>query len=91
MRTWNEGINDLHVEKTDVTFVSTSKEILEAYIRTGEPIDKAGAYGLQGLGAVLVKKINGSSTNVIGLPSSHLITLLLHYKVIATTFQQSVL
>lgn len=85
----NKAIRNVHVEKTDVTFVNAPEEILEAYVRTGEPIDKAGAYGIQGIGSVLVKEINGSCTNVIGLPLSRLISLLLQYKVIATTFQNT--
>lgn len=85
----NERVNDIHVEQTDVTFIDASEEILEAYIRTGEPLDKAGAYGLQGIGSVLVREINGSCSNVIGLPLHRLILLLLQYEIITTTFQQA--
>ena len=53
---------------TDVTFKSVSEKEIEWYIASGEPFDKAGAYGIQGLGAFLVKRINGSYTNVVGLP-----------------------
>ncbi len=59
-------------EKTDVTFFDLSeKEILD-YIKTGEPMDKAGAYGIQGRGALLVEKINGDYFNVVGLPIARL-------------------
>ncbi len=59
-------------EKTEVTFFNLSeKEILD-YIKTGEPMDKAGAYGIQGKGALFVKKINGDYFNVVGLPIARL-------------------
>ena len=53
---------------TDVDFISLSREICEAYLATEEPWDKAGAYGIQGLGGALVKTIRGSYSNVVGLP-----------------------
>ena len=55
-------------EATDVTFRPASRETLLRYIATGEPMDKAGAYGLQGRGVVLVERVDGDFTNVIGLP-----------------------
>lgn len=51
-----------------VTFVDLSDEDIAWYLATGEPFDKAGAYGLQGIGARFVRSIDGSPTNVIGLP-----------------------
>ena len=59
-------------ESTEVTFHSISEEEIEAYISTGEPFDKAGAYGIQGAGCMLVKKIDGCFFNVVGLPISKL-------------------
>lgn len=57
---------------TDVTFRELSDERIERYIKTGEPMDKAGAYGIQQLGALLVKSINGDYFNVVGLPVGEL-------------------
>lgn len=53
---------------TDVHFRKLTAAEIAAYIATGEPMDKAGAYGIQGRGAVLVEKINGCYNNVVGLP-----------------------
>lgn len=56
------------VVTTDVTFKVLSPEEISWYIETGEPFDKAGAYGIQAKGASLVREIRGSYTNVVGLP-----------------------
>lgn len=56
--------------KTDVVFWELADEEINAYIDTGEPFDKAGAYGIQGFGSVLVKEINGDYFSVVGLPVS---------------------
>lgn len=53
---------------TEVEFYPLSNEEIKAYIATGEPSDKAGAYGIQGKGALLVKQIKGDYFNVVGLP-----------------------
>ena len=55
-------------ESTDVTFCPICKEDLHAYVDSGDPLDKAGAYGIQGAFAIHVKRINGDFNNVIGLP-----------------------
>ncbi len=55
-------------EATVVEFRDISDEEIAAYIRTGEPMDKAGAYGIQNLGALFVKRIEGDYFNVVGLP-----------------------
>ena len=54
--------------RTDVHFKKLSEAEIEWYIQTGEPFDKAGGYAIQGIGTFLVKSINGSYTNVVGLP-----------------------
>ena len=51
-----------------VTFVVLSDEVIEWYVATGEPLDKAGAYAIQGAGAALVDSVEGSVSNIIGLP-----------------------
>ena len=55
-------------EMTTVTFRDLDPEEIEHYIATGEPMDKAGAYGVQGLGALLVERLDGDFFNVMGLP-----------------------
>ena len=56
------------VERTCVRFRPLSDEDIEAYIATGEPMDKAGAYGIQGVGAALVASVRGDFFNVMGFP-----------------------
>ncbi|OPX30647.1 MAG: hypothetical protein B1H09_04530 [Gemmatimonadaceae bacterium 4484_173] len=57
-------------ESTRVKFRELSESEIKAYIATGEPMDKAGAYGIQGIGCVLVEKVEGCYFNVMGLPIS---------------------
>jgi septum formation protein len=61
---------------TQVTFRSLSDELIDAYVATGEPMDKAGAYGIQGKGSLLVEKIDGCYFNVVGLPLVRLAEML---------------
>ena len=60
------------VETTRVTFLPLSEEDISYYISTGEPFDKAGAYGIQGIGGRYVERIEGCYFNVMGLPLSRL-------------------
>jgi septum formation protein len=66
----------LHVEKTRVEFLKMSEEEIENYIQTGEPFDKAGAYGIQGIAGRFATRIEGCYFNVLGLPLSRLWTTL---------------
>ncbi len=59
-------------ESTEVEFYPISDSEIDAYIKTGEPMDKAGAYGIQGRGSLFVKSVCGSYQNVVGLPTSAL-------------------
>ncbi len=63
-------------EVTKVKFHSLSTDFIASYVETGEPLDKAGAYGVQRRGALLVEKVDGCFYNVVGLPLSKLLTLL---------------
>lgn len=56
------------VEETQVTFRDLTEAEVRQYVSTGEPMDKAGAYGIQGLGGLLVEGIRGDYSNVVGLP-----------------------
>ena len=63
------------VSTTEVTFRPFSRDVARAYVTTGEPYDKAGAYGIQGLGSALVTKIRGDYYSVVGLPVALLIEI----------------
>ena len=65
---------------TDVTFRNITAEEISHYIASGEPMDKAGAYGIQGLGGNFVRRINGSYHAVVGLPLVETNELLSHFQ-----------
>lgn len=62
--------------ETKVYFKEISDEKIERYVKCGEPMDKAGAYGIQGKGALFVEKIEGDYLNVVGLPAARLFEIL---------------
>lgn len=66
------------VVATTVLLTALTDEAIARYVATGEPLDKAGAYGIQGIGATLVERIDGSWTNVVGLPVVETVRLLRH-------------
>lgn len=74
------GTHTLHT-CTRVTFRDFAEDELAAYLATGEPLDKAGAYGIQGLGGLLVAGIQGDYHNVVGLPVCRLGRMLLDFGV----------
>lgn len=66
----------IRTAKTEVTFHDLSTEQMDRYVATGEGMDKAGAYAIQGVGAFLVDRIEGNYYNVVGLPVSHVLQAL---------------
>ena len=83
------GVELSAVEEVDVTFHALDAESIRAYIATGEPMDKAGAYGIQGYGATIVERVDGDYFAVMGLPLQRLVRLMselgLHYRFGAPT------
>jgi septum formation protein len=71
--------------KTDVCFKKLTEKEIDWYIDSGEPFDKAGAYAIQGLGTFLVRSINGSYTNVVGLPVCEVLEFLINEGVLELT------
>lgn len=68
-------------DKTDVFMSSITDDDILEYVKTGEPMDKAGAYGIQGVGGIFVEKINGSYFTVMGLPIHKLVKVLKEFDI----------
>lgn len=66
---------EVEVVTTEVTFVPLTEADIAWYVATGEPLDKAGAYALQGTGGVFVEKVDGSVSSVVGLPLHTVVAL----------------
>lgn len=73
----NSGRVLRNVDRTRVHMTSMTEQEMDAYIATGEPLDKAGAYAIQGQGGMFIDRIDGSYSNVVGLPMTMLRTMLL--------------
>lgn len=67
---------DTRVAESEVRMLPLSPADIEWYVKTGEPLDKAGAYAVQGIGAMFIDSIHGSYTNVVGLPLATLFLML---------------
>jgi septum formation protein len=67
---------DIEVVTSIVTFMALQPAVIEWYVGTGEPLDKAGAYAVQGAGGVFVERVRGSVSNVVGLPLTAVARLL---------------
>ncbi len=70
------GHRDTRVAESEVRMLPLSPPEIEWYVATGEPLDKAGAYAVQGIGAMFIDSIHGSYTNVVGLPLATLFQML---------------
>lgn len=78
----NSGQKDAFIVESSVEMWPYPLEVLSAYSACGEPMDKAGGYAVQGAGAFLVKRLEGSWTGVVGLPVAEVTDMLLRHKLI---------
>lgn len=76
------SVADICSVSTRVLFWKFPEDVARAYVQTGEPLDKAGSYGIQGKGSFLVREIHGSYSNVVGLPLCEFIEMLRHRQLI---------
>lgn len=76
LRNAGRDYHDTRVSESEVRMLPLSNRDIEWYVGTGEPLDKAGAYAVQGIGAMFIDSIHGSYTNVVGLPLALLFLML---------------
>ncbi|HEX3109900.1 MAG TPA: Maf family protein [Thermoanaerobaculia bacterium] len=72
----SRGWSETRIAESEVRMLQLSSEDIAWYVKTGEPMDKAGAYAVQGIGAMFIDSIHGSYTNVVGLPLATLFQML---------------
>lgn len=77
-----DGFEDSRCETTQVLLMELSEEDIHAYVRTGEPMDKAGAYAIQGIASRWISRIEGDYSNVVGLPVALVYRMLREHKAI---------
>lgn len=80
----SQSVTEICVVSTRVEFWSFSEAVIKSYVQSGEPMDKAGSYGIQGKGAFLVREIHGSYSNVVGLPLYECVEMLRRHNLIVT-------
>lgn len=81
----SDGEETVFVERTDVQFRQLTQPLIEAYVRSGDPFDKAGGYGIQTLGALFIERIEGDYHNVVGLPLATLFEKLVQLNLLTIT------
>lgn len=81
-----DGTEHTFVEVTSVLFKDVSPQMIMAYVQTGDPFDKAGGYGIQTSGAMLVDRIEGDYNNVVGLPIATLVQKMLTLQLLKLPF-----
>ena len=76
LRKASAGYSDTRVAESEVRMLPLTADDIEWYVNTGEPMDKAGAYAVQGIGSMFIDSVHGSYTNVVGLPLALLFQML---------------
>ncbi len=80
----NLSVCDICSVSSRVVFWNFTEDVVRSYVQSGEPMDKAGSYGIQGKGAFLVREIHGSYSNIVGLPLYEFIEMLARHKLISS-------
>ena len=78
----NLSVCDICSASSRVIFWNFTEDVLKSYVQSGEPMDKAGSYGIQGKGAFLVREIHGSYSNIVGLPLYEFLDMLARHELI---------